>query len=164
MARSAASCLRLESQGVEINMAPTIDQPPRGLERFFERCDRGEIDWAFTTTTGINPACFRASGSSTTRCGNRCVFPRSTSRKSTGRCLAYVPCRQNVDSFRDSGVVVPIKVLHHGVDSSRFPILVRPRRERFSFGTFGDFSVRKGIDVLVRAFEMSLPAMSPYGC
>src|SRR5207237_7653454 len=70
---------------------------------------------------------------------NGCVF------------LMYVPCRQNADSYRASGVRVPIKVLHHGVDAQKFPLLERGRRERFTFGTFGDFQPRKGIGVLVRA-------------
>jgi glycosyltransferase involved in cell wall biosynthesis len=46
-----------------------------------------------------------------------------------------------------------MKVLHHGVDPVRFPFLQRHRHASFTFGTFGDFSARKGIDVLIRAFQ-----------
>jgi glycosyltransferase involved in cell wall biosynthesis len=69
--------------------------------------------------------------------------------------LLYVPCRQNLESFRESGVRVPIKVLHHGIDPARFPPLARPRTgvEPFTFGCFGDLSPRKGVEVLIRAFS-----------
>jgi glycosyltransferase involved in cell wall biosynthesis len=73
----------------------------------------------------------------------------------TNAVLLYVPCRQNVESFQASGVHVPIKILHHGVDPARFPYLVRLRTgvEPFTFGTFGTLSPRKGADVLIRAFR-----------
>jgi glycosyltransferase involved in cell wall biosynthesis len=67
--------------------------------------------------------------------------------------LQYVPCRQNLEAFAAAGVRVPMKVLHHGVDPEQFPLLVRERRDVFTFGSFGDLTSRKGIDVLIRAFE-----------
>lgn len=67
--------------------------------------------------------------------------------------MLLVPCRQNVDAFRDSGASVPIRVVPHGVDSSEFPFLERPDRELFTFGSFGESSLRKGVDVLLRAFQ-----------
>src|SRR5260370_23105958 len=67
--------------------------------------------------------------------------------------LSCDPCRQNLESYRESGVTVPIKVLHHGIDHCQFPCLERPRRETYTFGSFGDFPPRKGIDVLIRAFQ-----------
>jgi glycosyltransferase involved in cell wall biosynthesis len=68
--------------------------------------------------------------------------------------LLYVPCRHNLESFRESGVRVPAKILPYGVDPARFPYLERIRAgaEPFTFGAFGALSPRKGIDVLVRAF------------
>jgi glycosyltransferase involved in cell wall biosynthesis len=66
--------------------------------------------------------------------------------------MQLVPCRQNAESFVASGVSVPVDVLPHGIDVGRFPRLVRPDREVMTFGTFGDLSPRKGIDVLIRAF------------
>jgi glycosyltransferase involved in cell wall biosynthesis len=69
--------------------------------------------------------------------------------------LCCVPCRQNVEMFRDAGVRIPLQVLPHGVDGERFPLLNRPRHadDPFVFGTISDGSYRKGIDVLVRAFR-----------
>ena len=60
--------------------------------------------------------------------------------------LLYVPCRQNLESFRESGVGVPVKVLHHGIDPASFPLLARPRTraEPFTFGCFGDLSRARG--------------------
>jgi glycosyltransferase involved in cell wall biosynthesis len=68
--------------------------------------------------------------------------------------LLAVPCAQNRDCFRESGVRAPILVLPHGVDPARFPLLDRVRAgdEPYTFGTVGALSARKGIDVLVRAF------------
>lgn len=66
--------------------------------------------------------------------------------------LHYVPSRQNQELYRQA-VRVPVHVLHHGVDPERFPVLDRPACRCFTFGSFGDFSVRKGIDVLIRAFS-----------
>jgi glycosyltransferase involved in cell wall biosynthesis len=67
--------------------------------------------------------------------------------------LVYVPCRQNAESFAASGVEVPVRVLHHGVDAARFPLLERPEGRPFTFGTYGDLSHRKGLDALLRAFR-----------
>ena len=77
--------------------------------------------------------------------------------------LLYLPCRQNVDSFRNCGVRVPIKILPHGVDPDRFPFLERTRTgaEPFTFGTFGALSRRKGTDVLVRAFSEEFASSEP---
>jgi glycosyltransferase involved in cell wall biosynthesis len=67
--------------------------------------------------------------------------------------LLYVPCRQNLEDYVRCGVHVPVRLLHHGVDPDSFPRLERAERDTFTFGTFGDLSPRKGIDVLVRAFR-----------
>jgi glycosyltransferase involved in cell wall biosynthesis len=67
--------------------------------------------------------------------------------------LLLVPCRMNLETFREAGVRIPIKVLHHGIDSDAFPFLERPERPVFTFGTFGQQNVRKGIDVLLAAFQ-----------
>lgn len=77
--------------------------------------------------------------------------------------LLYVPCRQNRVAFADSGVRVPIRVLPYGVDPARFPYLDRARdgAEPFTFGTFGALSLRKGADVLVRAFREEFAPAEP---
>ena len=65
----------------------------------------------------------------------------------------FVPSRMLVESFREGGVTVPIEVLHHGVDAARFSYIERPAREPFTFGTFGQQNERKGVDVLLAAFQ-----------
>jgi glycosyltransferase involved in cell wall biosynthesis len=67
--------------------------------------------------------------------------------------LLLVPCRMNLETFREAGVEAPIRVLHHGIDSDAFPLLERPERPMFTFGTLGQQNVRKGLDVLLRAFQ-----------
>ena len=75
--------------------------------------------------------------------------------------LLYVPCQQNVESFRECGVRIPIKVLHHGVAANLFPFVERPHRDLFTFGNFGHFTPRKGIDVLSRAFRDEFSPAEP---
>ncbi len=77
--------------------------------------------------------------------------------------LCCVPCRHNVEIFRNAGVRVPLRVLPHGVDGERFPLLNRPRAasDPLVFGTISDFSYRKGIDVLVRAFRREFAPHEP---
>ena len=77
--------------------------------------------------------------------------------------LVYLPCHQNLASFRASGLQVPSKVLPFGVNGDRFPFLERPRTgsEPFTFGTFGALSRRKGIDVLIRAFRAEFTRDEP---
>lgn len=77
--------------------------------------------------------------------------------------LLAVPCRQNLEAFRDCGVRVPIAVVPHGVDPERFPLLERVRSgdEPYTFGTFGALSPRKGIDLLLRAFREEFAPAEP---
>lgn len=73
-----------------------------------------------------------------------------------------VPCKQNMDSFRDSGVTIPIELAHWGIDTSKFCYIDRPSRDSFTFGTMGALSIRKGTDVLIDAFrEVFPPALYP---
>lgn len=65
-----------------------------------------------------------------------------------------VPCKQNIDAFRDSGVNIPIELVHWGIDPTRYYPVKRPRsNDTFTFGTMGALSTRKGTDMLVRAFQ-----------
>jgi len=143
----------LERAGIKITMAPTRNQPQRGLEHFYKPVSH-KGKFAFYYDFRVKPSALtfakiiHYSMWESTRVPqdhvdeiNRSVF------------LQYVPCKQNVESFKESGVRVPIKVLHHGVDANLFPYLVREANEYFTFGSFSDFSPRKGIDVLVRAFQ-----------
>jgi len=69
----------------------------------------------------------------------------------------FVPCKQNIDMMRDSGVTIPIELIHWGID----PKITKPQpREAdglFTFGTYGALSKRKGTDMLVRAFQRAFP-------
>jgi glycosyltransferase involved in cell wall biosynthesis len=145
--------LAVEQLGIDVRMAPTFNEPPPGFERFYRRFDeRGRIGfyYHYFARPGIMPCPVRVNYWmwETTR------LPAEPVAEINSRvALQYVPCRQNIESFRESGVEVPIKVLHHGVDTEQFPYLKRSHGEMFTFGTFGDLGPRKGIDVLLRAFR-----------
>ena len=59
--------------------------------------------------------------------------------------------------FKDSGVKPPMTVIRHGVRSDRFPAFERDTKGDFTFLTCGDISLRKGTDVLIKAFEEAFP-------
>lgn len=141
------------SLGVDITIAPTLNQAPRGFEDFFKPLD----SWSrigFYYHYAVCPSVLQSE-----RIVNYCMWESTLVPKdfieeiNKSVTLQYVPCQQNVESFVECGVRVPIKVLHHGVDTQQFPLLPRCHSEIFTFGTFGDFSPRKGIDVLLRAFQ-----------
>lgn len=69
----------------------------------------------------------------------------------------FVPCLQNVEMMRDSGVTVPIEIVHWGVDTEKFYKLERQGNRPFTFGHMGMLSMRKGTDILVRAFQAAFP-------
>jgi len=68
-----------------------------------------------------------------------------------------VPCKQNIEAFRASGVHIPIELIHWGVDPNVFYPLNRPESPTMTFGTMGALTVRKGTDVLVEAFLEAFP-------
>lgn len=68
-----------------------------------------------------------------------------------------VPCQQNVEAFRNSGVTIPIDVIHWGVEPKLYNELERSTNRPFTFGTMGALSIRKGTDILVEAFERAFP-------
>lgn len=73
-------------------------------------------------------------------------------------CTALiVPCVQNKQAFIDSGVTIPIELMHWGVDTEAFYEIERPERPIFTFGTLGNLSRRKGTDMLVKAFLKAFP-------
>jgi hypothetical protein len=142
-------------------MAPTNDQPLRGFERFYEP-QAGWSQVGFYYHYWVQPSVLPCARIVNYSMWESTTVPREHVEEiNRSVALQYVPCRQNVESFRESGLRVPIKVLHHGVDAACFPFLERPRRERFTFGSFGDLSPRKGIDVLVRAFREEFGTSEP---
>lgn len=68
-----------------------------------------------------------------------------------------VPCVQNKQMMIDSGVTVPIEVIHWGVDPDKFHPIQRRDDGVFTFGHMGALSRRKGTDILVEAFSRAFP-------
>lgn len=68
-----------------------------------------------------------------------------------------VPCAQNKQMMVDSGVTIPIEVIHWGVDTDKFSEIDRRDDGVFTFGTMGALSIRKGTNILVNAFERAFP-------
>jgi glycosyltransferase involved in cell wall biosynthesis len=68
-----------------------------------------------------------------------------------------VPCKQNIDMMIDSGVRKPVDLIHWGVDPSKFYPIKRKTNRPFTFGHMGALSIRKGTDILVKAFLAAFP-------
>lgn len=83
--------------------------------------------------------------------------PRSWVGRINGFKALLVPCKQNIQMFRDSGVVIPIELIHWGVDERQFHPIPRKDTGVFTFGHMGALSLRKGTDVLVKAFQEAFP-------
>jgi glycosyltransferase involved in cell wall biosynthesis len=144
--------LALDRQGVQVTVAPTGNQPPAGYERFFRPLEHWG-KFGLYCHYWVRPSVLKSARTINYSMWESTLVPQDhVDQINRSAVLQYVPCRQNADSFRACGVRIPIKVLHHGVDADRFPYLHRPRRDCFTFGTFGELSPRKGIDVLLRAF------------
>jgi glycosyltransferase involved in cell wall biosynthesis len=145
--------LALDRTGIDVAIAPFGNQPVEGLERFFEPVN-GWDRLGFYFDYRSRPQDMLCQHVVTYTMWEATRVPagmvEAINRTSS---LLYVPCKQNVASYLDSGVKVPVKVLHLGVDSRAFPFIPRERSDVFTFGTFGDLHVRKGIDVLIRAFR-----------
>ncbi len=74
------------------------------------------------------------------------------------RCQAlFVPCKQNIEAFKNSGVKIPIELIHWGIDPKMFYPVERTSGRPFTFGTMGALSYRKGTDILVQAFLRAFP-------
>ncbi|MGE0451061.1 MAG: glycosyltransferase [Vicinamibacterales bacterium] len=144
----------LAGEGVDIVLAPTVPRsvvPPQ-WERYCRFDHWGRL--AFFYHTDFQPYRLHSERIVTYGMWESTALPAlHLDQINAVASFHYVPSRQNLELYRDAGVRVPLRVLHHGVDPERFPILERPPRGRFTFGSFGDFSVRKGIDVLIRAFS-----------
>jgi glycosyltransferase involved in cell wall biosynthesis len=145
--------LALERQGVDITVAPTRNQAPPGFERLYKPLDHwGRL--AFYCNHRLRPSVLPCARIICHSMWESTLVPQEhVEELNRAVTLQYVPCRQNAESFRNCGVRVPIKVLPYGVDVDQFPYLSRSNRHAFTFGSFGDLTPRKGIDVLIRAFE-----------
>lgn len=151
----------LERQGVQVTVAPTRNQAPAGFERFYQSPDHWG-KFGFYLDYRSQPTVLNCERVITYSMWESTVVPDERVREiNRGASLLYVPCQQNVESFREGGVSVPIRVLHLGVDPARFPYLDRQESDFFTFGTFGDLSARKGVDVLLRAFGDEFASHEP---
>jgi glycosyltransferase involved in cell wall biosynthesis len=65
----------------------------------------------------------------------------------------FTTCKQNVECFKNSGVKVPIYIYYHGVDPLKYPYIERSKNSTFVFGSLGRLSIRKGTDILIKAFK-----------
>jgi glycosyltransferase involved in cell wall biosynthesis len=153
--------LALERQDIDVTIAPTVNQPLAGLERFYragDDCGRVGFYYNYLNQPSVLPSDRVISYAMAESTAVPCETVEQVNRFVT---LLYVPCRQNVTVFHDSGVRVPVKVLHHGIDPGQLPLLPRGPRDVFTFGTFGELSPRKGIDVLIRAFRDEFSPAEP---
>lgn len=69
----------------------------------------------------------------------------------------FVPCEQNKQMMLDSGITIPIEVIHWGVDVEKFYELERKESSTFTFGHMGALSRRKGTHILIDAFTRAFP-------
>jgi glycosyltransferase involved in cell wall biosynthesis/SAM-dependent methyltransferase len=68
------------------------------------------------------------------------------------------PCSDFVkEVFANNGITVPMTTIKHGVNTEDYPYLKREWDRQFTFLTFGNISMRKGTDVLIRAFQKAFP-------
>jgi glycosyltransferase involved in cell wall biosynthesis len=143
----------VEREGVDIVMAPFGAQPAEGFERFYRPLEHwGRIGFYYSPQR--RPSVMRSERLvAYTMWESTAIPPEEIDEINRSVTLLYVPCRQNLEAYGQSGARVPIKVLHHGVDPAHFPFLKRDCGQVFTFGSFGDLTVRKGIDVLLRAFQ-----------
>lgn len=84
-------------------------------------------------------------------------IPRSWVGKLNCFDALLVPSKQNIECFRDSGVKIPIELIHWGIDPTKFYEIDRPERSIFTFGHMGALSLRKGTDLLIEAFQEAFP-------
>jgi glycosyltransferase involved in cell wall biosynthesis len=143
----------LERQGISLFLGPQIQPIPPSLEHY-GRSDDGTRRMVFLYHTGIRPRNVAMEPLIQYTMYEQDFLPKiHVEEVNRYVSLLLVPCRMNLETFVGAGVEAPVKVLHHGVDPTAFPLLDRPPRDVFTFGTFGQQTERKGVDVLLRAFR-----------
>jgi len=69
-----------------------------------------------------------------------------------------VPCPQNVEAFRNSGVRIPIHVVPGSIDPAALPVLPDVQHARpYTFLCLGDRAERKGLQQVLTAFSACFP-------
>ena len=151
----------LGRQGVDVRIAPTRNQPVLELRHLYRPDDgRGRIGFYYDILR--RPSVLPAALTVNYSVWESTVLPEGEVEEiNRAVALQYVPSRRNRETYQAAGVEVPVEVLPHGIDAARFPLLDRPECEVLTFGTFGDFSPRKGIDVLLSAFQEEFAAEDP---
>lgn len=139
-------------EDIDITVVPEGNQPPAGFEAFHGPVENwGSLAFHYLYAEPVHELA----------CDRVVVYTMFESTKvpadrvaelNTSAAVVCVPCQQNTEAYRESGLRVPIAVLPHGVDRQRFPFVERSSRSTFTFGTFGDLMYRKGCDVLLKAF------------
>ena len=81
------------------------------------------------------------------------TIPRSWIAKINAFDALLVPCKQNIEAYRASGIKIPIELIHWGVDPKAFYPVKRDQNRPFTFGTMGVLTERKGTDTLLEAFR-----------
>ena len=145
----------LERHGVTIHMGPIRHEVTRGYERYFTSC-QAHACLAFYYDYRHGSAALRNERIARYTMWEATGVPREQIEEiNASVALLYVPCHGNLTSYLERGARVSVKVLPHGVDPAQWPLLDRPRTgdEPYTFGTLSVFSTRKGVDVLIRAFE-----------
>jgi glycosyltransferase involved in cell wall biosynthesis len=142
----------LDRRGLDVVVGPFRDRAMPGYERFW-RPLWGEGHLGFIIDYLVGPSALGCERVVHYATFESTIVPRELVQEVNQHVtLLLVPCKWNLKLYRDRGVTVPIRLLPHGIHPERFPLLERPMRETFTIGTFGDLSIRKGIDVLIRAF------------
>src|SRR5439155_13277318 len=133
----------LGRRGVDVRIAPTRNQPVPELRNLYRRDDGlGRIGFYYDVLR--RPSALPAARVVNYSVWESTVLPEGEVEEiNRAVALQYTPSCRNRDTYLAAGVEVPVKVLPHGIDPARFPVLVRPPRDVLTFGTFGDFSPRK---------------------
>ncbi len=84
-------------------------------------------------------------------------IPKSWIHKINNLDGIMVPCEHNVKMMEDSGIKIPIRKIHWGIDDELYYPLERPDKKIFTFGIMGALSIRKGMDILDKAFVAAFP-------
>lgn len=71
--------------------------------------------------------------------------------------LVLVPCKENIRAARRSGVIVPMKKIHHAFDKKKYeyehePYSIPGLENGFKFLAICQYSKKKGVDPLLKAY------------
>jgi glycosyltransferase involved in cell wall biosynthesis len=83
--------------------------------------------------------------------------PKSWVSRFNSMDAVLVPCKHNQQMMFDSGVRVPVDLISWGIDTELFHPVERSKNRPFTFGHMGALSIRKGTDLVVKAFLAAFP-------